>query len=275
MHRHVAAQSIEIGGGFGVTTYDGELTPPTLIGRLYILEPAASLFVKYNFNKFGSVRLSYLSTAARGDDAKSQSRWRELRNLSFYTNIHEFAAIGEWNVFGFSPGVRNNSFTPYFFGGIAYFNFDPQTNFNGQVIRLQPLGTEGQGLPQYPERDYYSLHQVIFPFGGGLKWAVSKRLTLSGEIGWRYTRTDYLDDVSSTYVPYDQLLEFSGPVAANLSRRTWQVLNVAPDTYVPPNQQLGRRGNPNTNDWYITGLVKVSYMLYMDDISGGGVQCKF
>jgi len=268
-------QSLEIGGGFGLTTYDGEITPPTLLGRFRILEPAASIFVKYNYNRFLSARLSYLSTAASGDDAKSGSSWRELRNLSFQTDIHEVALIGEWNIFGFFPNRDGFPITPYLFGGFAYFNFDPKTNYNGEVVRLQPLGTEGQGMPQYPDRDFYSLHQIAIPFGGGLKWAITSRMTLSGEIGWRRTFTDYLDDISTTYVPYQDLLEFNGPLAANLSRRAWQTLGIAPESYVPRPYEVTRRGNPRTTDWYITGLVKVSYQIYIDEISGGNINCKF
>lgn len=270
------AQSLEIGAGFGLTTYDGELTPPSLIGRFYILEPGVTVFARYNFNRFFAARVGFVATAVRGDDQKSGSSWRETRNLSFNTSIYEFSAIGEWNVFGFYPNKEGRWFSFYLFGGAAFYTFNPTTSFNGQVVDLQPLGTEGQGLPQYPDRELYSLRQFAVPFGGGLKWAVTDRLTLSGEIGWRRTFTDYLDDVSTTYVPYDILLEARGPLSANISRRSWQVLGIAPQDYVPSPSAVGtRRGSPTTPDWYIIGFVKVSYHLYMDDIIPSDVKCKF
>lgn len=271
----IKAQSLEIGLGFGLTTYDGELTPPTLVGRFFILEPGLTVFAKYNYNKYLSGRFSFVSTSIRGDDSKSNSPWRELRNLSFHTSIYELALIGEWNIFGFFPNKEGNSFTPYLFGGLAFFHYDPTTNFNGEVVRLQPLGTEGQGLPQYPDRDYYSLYQISLPVGAGLKWAITDRLTISGEIGWRKTFTDYLDDVSTTYVPYNTLLEGSSELAARLSRRAWQIAGVPPQDYEPRQYEVSRRGSPGTMDWYITGFVKLSYQLYMRDLVSSAPGCKF
>lgn len=269
------SQSLEIGAGFGLTTYDGELTPPSLIGRFYILEPGVTVFARYNFSKYFSARLGFVATAIRGDDQRSGVAWRETRNLSFHTPIYDLSAIGEWNIFGFYPNREGRWFTPYLFGGVAIFSFNPTTNFNGAVVELQPLGTEGQGLPQYPDRDFYSLRQFAVPFGGGLKWAVTDRLTLSGEIGWRRTFTDYLDDVSTTYVPYDILLESRGPLAANISRRAWQVLGISPQEDPSSQGANVRRGSPTTPDWYIVGFVKVSYQLYMDDLTPSNVKCKF
>ncbi len=269
------AQSLEVGLGFGLSTYDGELTPPTLIGRFFILEPGVTVFSKYNFNRYLTGRFSFVATSIRGDDAKSNSPWRERRNLSFHTQIYELALMGEWNIFGFFPNKEGNSFTPYLFGGIAFFHFDPTTIFNGEVVRLQPLGTEGQGLPQFPDRDFYSLYQISIPFGGGLKWAVSDRLTISGEIGWRKTFTDYLDDVSTTYVPYDVLLENRGELTAQVARRAWQVTGIAPEDYVPRDHERRQRGSPGTMDWYITGFVKLSYQLYMSDLTANRTNCKF
>jgi hypothetical protein len=274
MSNYLVGQSLEIGTGFGITTYDGDLSPPKHLTRIYYLEPALSVFAKYNYNRYFSARLSFLATAVRGEDAKSRSEWRELRNLSFHTPIFEVSLIGEINLLGFHPDKSGRSFSPYLFGGVAYFRFDPTTLYNGEVVRLQPLGTEGQGLPQFPDRPFYSLNQISIPVGGGLKWAVTDRITLSGEIGWRKTFTDYLDDVSTTYVSYDLLFRERGETTARLSRRSWERLGIAPEEYRPRPYEVSQRGRP-AKDWYITGLIKVSYQIYMDDITSTNLKCKF
>lgn len=266
------SQSLEVGGGFGLSTYDGELTPTTFKGRFKILEPGVTVFARYNpMNPYFTWRAGFLLTSIRGDDALSdESSWRQTRNLSFHTRIIEFAVIGEWNIFSFYPDRAGRAFTPYLFGGIAVYNFKPTTIYNGKVIDLQPLGTEGQGLSQYPERDFYNLTQISLPVGGGLKWAVTDQITLSGEMGWRKTFTDYLDDISTTYVDYDLLLNERGDLSAKLSRRSWEVTGVPPDQ-VPVGDN--RRGSPSAKDWYFMGLIKLSYQLYVNDLYSTKLKC--
>ena len=40
---------------------------------------------------------------------------------------------------------------------------------------------------------------VCFPLTVGVKYAINSDLNVFGEIGYRFTNTDYLDDVSTTY----------------------------------------------------------------------------
>lgn len=48
---------------------------------------------------------------------------------------------------------------------------------------------------------------------------------LSSEIGFRYTATDYLDDVSSSYVNMDTLFRYKGKQSVDLSFRTDELTN--------------------------------------------------
>ncbi len=85
--------------------------------------------------------------------------------------------------------------------GIGIFTFNPEARFGGdEWIDLQPLGTEGQWLAD-PENRYpepYELTQFNIPFGGGLRFRLSRRWDMEVEIGWRKTFTDYLDDVADS-----------------------------------------------------------------------------
>lgn len=58
------------------------------------------------------------------------------------------------------------------------------------MVKLRPLQTEGKA---------YSPIGVAIPFGLGFRYKLAKNWDLAFEVGWRYTFTDYLDDVSSTY----------------------------------------------------------------------------
>ena len=66
------------------------------------------------------------------------------------------------------------------------------------------LGTEGQGDSAYPDRKPYNTMGFCIPFGVGVKYAINDRMNIGLEITHRFTTTDYLDDVSKTYVGIDK-----------------------------------------------------------------------
>ena len=65
--------------------------------------------------------------------------------------------MAEFHILKYIPGSMKYRWTPYVTGGAAVFTFNPKAEYNGEWVALQPLGTEGQGLPQYPDRKKYSL----------------------------------------------------------------------------------------------------------------------
>jgi hypothetical protein len=157
--------------------------------------------------------------------------------------------------------------TPYVTAGIGLIYFDPKTEYNGEWVRLQPLGTEGQGLPQHPEREKYNLVQAVIPMGMGVKVNINPRWTVSAEIGHRFTFTDYMDDVSSTYVSPTDLIshhgEVKGQMIADLSRRSGEV---DPEGIYSGITKPGEfRGNPSGKDSYLSGAVSISFRFGKQD----------
>jgi len=73
--------------------------------------------------------------------------------------------------------------------------------WGGTKYFLRPLGTEGQGSSLYPSLKPYSNIAVSIPFAVGFKYALNENINVFGEICYRFTTTDYLDDVSGTYAP--------------------------------------------------------------------------
>ena len=128
----------------------------------------------------------------------SEKDYIELRNLSFKSNIFELAALAEFNFAPFG-GPNDRLWTPYIFGGLAVFYFNPMASYvraDGRTAwtELQPLHTEGQGSQAYSGRQPYRLVQVSLPFGVGVKVRLSKVFTVAAQYGFRKTWTDYLDD---------------------------------------------------------------------------------
>ena len=75
--------------------------------------------------------------------------------------------------------------------------FNPKTNFNGSIYELKYYNTEGQ--------ESYNTSTYSIPFGAGAKFNFGQYFNLIGEVGFRNTTTDYLDDVSGYYANSAQL----------------------------------------------------------------------
>ena len=167
------------------------------------------------------------------------------RNLSFTSKITEVALLYEYILFD----LYEYKISPYVFVGISTFKFSPYTkDRNGNTVFLAEQSTEGQGF--YKDRKNYKLNEIAIPLGGGVQWALSPNKRIAVEIGLRKTTTDYLDDVSTTYINPAILAQKRGSTAVNLAYRGGELLNAEP---YPADG--AKRGNPNNNDWYIfTGL---------------------
>ena len=241
------AQFSEFGLMGGVSYYMGDLNPETPFKQVM---PAGGLFYRYNFNERFSVRGTSTLGYLKGYDSKSKVASQLERNLNFESWVYDFAITGEFNFFKYAPGDMQHPITPFIFGGIAVFKFNPTTKAaDGNKYELQPLGTEGQGTTFYPDRKKYSLTTASIPFGIGVKANISKTFSVGIEWGMRYAFTDYLDDVSGTYADPNVIQAERGDIAyelANRSNLTDEVLE-------------GRqRGNSKTNDWYSFALVTFS-----------------
>src|SRR5690348_13988471 len=175
----------------GMMNYGGDLQK-----GIFTFNQANKAFeagVSYKFSNYFSVGASVTTGKLAASDAKTNQE-RARRNLSFYTHLTE---EGLTLKFDFRQVPEEVKFTPYIFTGIGIYHFDPYAyDTLGQKVYLQPLNTEGQGLPEYPNRIPYKLTQFSIPFGGGLTYAISDRVMISGEIAFRKLFTDYLDDVS-------------------------------------------------------------------------------
>ena len=129
--------------------------------------------------------------------------------------------------------------------GVPFFT-KSFSDTSGNKIYLEPLSTEGQGLAQYPDRKKYKLTQFSIPFGGGIRLRVTDNISLGYELGFRKTFTDYLDDVSSTYVDPFVLAQAKGLKAVEMAFRGGEVKNS--NAVYPPDGTM--RGGAKYKDWY-------------------------
>jgi hypothetical protein len=253
--QYAVRQEGEFGVGLGAGHYFGDLNTRAWLNRSKM---AASVFFRKNFGNYIAARIG-VSYARLGysDIYNTHNEYMYRRNLSFNSNVWELALQGDFNFFRFMPGEPGFNFTPYVTLGAGIFSYDPYTYLRGEKIFLRPLGTEGQGNAAYPERKQYSSMGISLPIGVGIKYSLNERMNIGFEILHRLTNTDYLDDVSTTYVDaaiFPTNPDGSPSSAALLHDRSYEL----GEPIGLPGRQ---RGNSRQKDQFVTAMFFVTFNL--------------
>ena len=219
------------------------------------LRVAGGITYRKNFDRRFTFKSSALYTNVYANDENSKDLIKVNRNLKFKSDIIELSGQIEFNFLAYETGNSLYNWTPFIFTGVSIFNYNPQAEgSDGQWYNLQELGTEGQGTTSFPNRKKYSLTQLSAPFGGGVKIGVSDNFNIIVEYGLRKTFTDYIDDVSTTYVGYNgsNPSEWNGkPITIELA-----------DQSIDGPQLAGiARGDETNKDWYSFSGITLSFRL--------------
>jgi hypothetical protein len=248
-------QEGEFGVGIGAGHYFGDLNTRAHLNRPKM---AATAFFRKNFGNYIAVRAgASFAQLGYSDIYNTHNSYMTSRNLSFNSNVWELALQGDFNFFRFMPGEPGYNFTPYITFGIGVFNYDPFALLNGDKYFLRPLNTEGQGNSLYPDRKPYSSMAFSIPFGAGLKYSINETVNIGFEIVHRVTGTDYLDDVSTTYVNpavFPPLPDGSSSPAFLLHDRSYEL----GEPIGTPGRQ---RGNSRQKDQFATAMFYVTFNL--------------
>jgi len=293
-----------IGFSISALNYYGDIAPlPQKVSTdISFTRPAFGISFAHRFGPrytlvgqfmYGTLKGSDKSASATTDESKN----RYLRNASFRNRIKELSVVAYFDLFeNQSTYISRVKWTPYVFIGLAGFMHNPQAiapalDLHGQPLAeggkwvdLRPLGTEGQ----YSTLDAtdanhgikpYSLIQVAIPFGVGARFRINEVMDIWGDIGFRYTFTDYLDDVSRNYI---NLYQLKSPLAEAMSYRTNELGpgGQAPPsnavTYSDPNNPAKTytveagygqeykdniRGNKNNRDIYMVTSIRLTHIL--------------
>jgi hypothetical protein len=252
-------QKGEFGITLGVAHYFGDLNTRAAINRP---KPALGAFFRKQFGNYVGVRLSAHYAQLGYSDTYSKNEYQQTRNLSFNTNIWEIALQGDFNFFKFIPDDPYYAFTPYITLGVGVFTYDPYAFTNGQKEFLRPLGTEGQ-LIGYNGRKPYNTLALCIPLGVGIKYNISEKINFSFEVAHRFTGTDYLDDVSTTYIGRDKF-------AASSTAQFLQDRSVELDPSSPLGVEGRQRGWSKQKDQYIIAEIGITYNLSTYKCPGTG-----
>lgn len=284
--------------GFAVNAlnYYGDLSPlPQRVSTdISFTRPGFGVSVTHRFGPRYSLQAQFMWGVLKGSDHDSadpngdNSHSRYNRNLSFRNQIKELSTVAYIDLFeNQSTYISRVKWTPYVYAGVAAYLHNPKAQAPatdltgaplaeaGQWVNLRKLGTEGQhsNLDQtdtnFGIKPYHTL-QFAIPFGAGIRFRINEVIDLWGDIGFRYTFTDYLDDVSRNYVNLDKI---SSPLAKAMSYRTNEVLGSPPPgtgvDYAGFSVWPGYgsehpdnvRGSSGQRDIYMVTSIRITYIL--------------
>lgn len=249
----------EFGVGVGAGHYFGDLTAGM---KWFALRPkfTGGIFFRKQFNNYVGLKVA-ANYAFLGYSDKNFNYWKnyaqKVRNLSFNTNVWEISFSGDFNFFRFQPGFPEFRFTPYVSLGVGVFAYDPYTFFEGKKYNLRSIGTEGQqDKIHYPNLKPYNTMAVCVPVGFGMKYNLNPKLNIFAEATYRFTTTDYLDDVSGNYAPDAFAPDANGnpSIGYLLQDRSYEY----GQTFGIKGRQ---RGNSKQPDSYVTIIGGISFNL--------------
>lgn len=197
---------------------------------------------------------------------------RKNRNLSVSTPIKEATLTTEiYPTVLFEENDKDlwHKFRPYGVIGVGIFNYNPRGEYTApdgtkMMVDLKPLRTEGQGMPQHPDRKEYSLTQINIPYGVGIRYYFSDVVSASFELINRKTFTDYIDDIGSTFISdadFDSYFGAGSTTATIAKQMANKAQQVSPGVRINPYNAGDKRGTATRNDSYYSGVIKLSIRL--------------
>jgi len=272
----LSSQIQEITGGIGFSVYHGDLSTSNASTVGGVVEDffkskntkmSYSLAYRYNFPSYFSLGINYYHLYLSGYDSDNPKvgeneagYGRLVRNLSFHTAVNELYIDARFEPLRTAKkwGKSKLHISPYLGTGIGLFSFNPKAfTKNGTEVELQPLGTEGQGLSGYAEK--YSRLQVVIPVNIGVRVTPKSRLySLSLDLSYNHTFTDYLDDVSTVYpnyLDYKNAYQIADPTKYSL-------VTELSDRGLIQHAVGEQRGGSKYKDFFVTGQIKFSYYIF-------------
>ncbi len=267
----------EIGAGIGPLFFLGDLGGNLGKGTMFvkdvnlpITKMAKGLFINYYPQEWIGFRIAANQGTLEGADTLitpkgGDETFRYARNLHFRSNLLEaYAAIEIYpTVFFEQYDGLQGKLRPYGVIGLGMFHYNPQAlyyspNGTSRWVDLQPLHTEGEGFTEYPNRPNYKLTQMEIPLGVGIKYYVKENMYMGIEVMHRKTFTDYIDDLSTTYINPDLFDKYLSPDQAVVAKQL-NYRGVGATSRPPEGEQ---RGNSKNNDAFFSSILRFGWRLF-------------
>ncbi|HMR92469.1 MAG TPA: DUF6089 family protein [Chitinophagaceae bacterium] len=228
--------------------------------------PALGFYLMANYKEAVGMRAEATFGEVQGYDSVLKSSDPSLsgrygRNLSFRSKITDLQLAFEVHPLFFKWYDEDQSpyWSPYIVAGIGFFRFNPQGKLGDTWHDLQPLRLEGQGFAEYPDRKPYKLGQLNIPIGAGVRYEISSLLHARLEVVHRLLFTDYLDDVSTSYIDPAYFSNYLLPGKTGLAQSLYSRMDELQPGYMPREGQ--QRGDPKDKDAFFTIQLKLGVRL--------------
>jgi hypothetical protein len=272
---------VEVGLGIGPLFFLGDLGGNQGVGQSTWLKDvqfplvnlSKGLYVQVYPTEWLGFRLAINHGKLEGYDSTIKDKGgdevhRKIRNLQFQSSLLEAYLAMEVSPTVFLERYDGllGKIRPYGLIGVGAFHFNPKGQYfapNGtsKWVPLQPLRLEGQGFAEYPDRKPYSLTQLEIPMGFGFKYYIKENMFVGLEILHRQTFTDYVDDVSTTYIDNSLFSNYLTPEQAAMANQLYYRKYFVPygtQSRIPDEEQ---RGDPSQNDAFFSTLFRLGWRL--------------
>ncbi|MEO5564433.1 MAG: DUF6089 family protein [Chitinophagaceae bacterium] len=245
------AQNFHFSARLGLAGYAGDLKAKQIsLGGNSLM---GSLGARYDLTERIALR-SYLTLTSLKADDKKGTPGMQSRNLNFKSGFFGWETSVQYSFLN----PNESWWIPYAFVGVELFHFNPKTkDVNGQTVKLQPLSTEGQGVINGVKK--YKLTQFSVPMGIGIERSLNEDMRLGLELGYHFTNTDYIDDVSGVYVDPALLLDLKGQETVDLAYRGYEV---GAGPYPPAGTQRGAKSKDGYYYFAVTYTVRYFFDKY-------------
>jgi hypothetical protein len=221
VHAQINVPKHEIGFSAGMFVYQGDLTPEAA-GAFKTPGFAINLFYNRILSRFFSLRTNLAhGNLMGGDDNYDSPEWRKQRNFRFTARNTEISELLVWNILGNNYGDKK-IISPYIFGGVGLSSLRitrDWSQFNYDYFAGEPSLIDGLA-----EDTLHSLPGTIavIPVGGGIRYAISNKLSIMAEASYRFTFSDYMDGFSKAANPdkYDHYSNYSIGLIYTFGKKT-------------------------------------------------------
>ncbi|MCS4436155.1 hypothetical protein [Aquiflexum gelatinilyticum] len=187
-YRFDAPWSVSVAAG--PTQYFGELYSLWKYNEGIQPDWNANIAVRRTLGTYIRARAEFTYYQISGQDPPADPRSnREPRNLHFRARNWEASVIGELHLKPVKVyNITRNFINFYGFAGVGVSSNTPKAELNGSWVDLRPLQLENNPYDKYI---------FVFPTGIGMKYKLNVYTDLTLEMNYRWTITDYMDDISA------------------------------------------------------------------------------
>ncbi|MDG1277722.1 MAG: hypothetical protein P8O16_10600 [Algoriphagus sp.] len=189
-YRYRFEEPWSISASIGPTQYFGELYSFWKYSEGVQPDWNANISFHYTFGTHLRARGDFSYIKMSGQDPPSDPRAnRTPRNLDFRAQNWEVTGIVEYYLYPVkTPNINRPLWNAYLFAGVGMSTNNPETQLDGNWVDLRPLQLENNPYERYI---------LVIPTGLGFKYKLNVYMDLTLEGNYRWTFTDYMDDISA------------------------------------------------------------------------------